>query len=206
MASRDALSRYQPSDRNPGVGFDTKRKNFTLIVVENGIDKPFGSFLTEAEGVQGYGGMIDKKDRGPIGIEGLPRTQKRDGVSRKVLMELNGPPGVQLHPAGHWQQNNRDRDIRVNVGDFTTPQNRPMSASLLAGRPTAARRQRPSTALLHEKGQWSQERQEHLQEVKRGDVCSAENDRVEYNPDTMRKLWSGLWMPQRPPIGIPYDD
>lgn len=223
---KDALSRYQRSNRNPGVGYDGKRNKFTLMVLENGVNKPFGSFLTEEEGVEGYAGMVDKKDRGPHGIEGLPRTNqthimKRDGVSekssRRVLMELNGPPGVQIQPAGYWQQNVGPKES-TNVNNFVTPQNlpatphsqpfvsRPTSASLLAGRPAAARRQRPSTALLRDKGQWSVQRQDHLHEGKRDDLCGAEKERVEYNPETMRKLWSGLWMEQRPPVGIPFDD
>jgi hypothetical protein len=180
------------------------------------VDKPFGSFLTEDEGVQGYAAMFDKNTRGPHGIEGMPRTNKRDGVAREVLMELNGPPGAQLHPAGHWQQNKplaEKADTKnVNVGNWTTPQrrtmSRPESASLLANRPVAARRQRPSTALLRDKGQWSGVREDHLQECVRDDICGSANngERVEYNPDMVKRCWAGGWNDQRPPVGIPYND
>lgn len=212
LQSRDASSRYQRSNRNPGVGYDGKRKKFTLMVMENGVDKPFGSFLTEDEGVQGYAGMCDKNTRGPHGIEGIPRTNKRDGVAREVLMELNGPPGAQLHPPGHWQQNKGSAEqqarTNVNVGKWTTPQSRPTSASLLAHRPVAARRQRPSTALLRNKGQWSGVREDNLHECVRNDICGAATDgeRVEYNPDIVRRCWAGGWNDQRLPVGIPYND
>ena len=224
LHSRDKSSRYQRSNRNPGVGFDEKRKKFTLMIVEDGVDKPFGSFLVEEEGVQGFAGMADKKDIGPHGIPGVPRTNKRDGVARQVLHELNGPPGVQLQPAGYWQKNMGASlsagigNKNPNVGNWTTPQGRPVtespnsprlnnpkavrpvSASLLAGRPLAARRQRPSTALLREKGQWTGQRPDHQQE------CPSTNfvERVEYNPDTMKHCWAGGWNPQRPPPGIPF--
>lgn len=229
LQSKDASARYQRSDRNPGVGFDTKRKNFTLMVTENGMDKAFGSFRTEFEGVQAISALYDKAElRGPHGIEGLPRTQKRDSASRKVLMELNGPPGAQLFRPGHWQNNSGGGDTKdnVNVGIWATPQkeldhvqgrNRPVSASLLAGRPAAARRQRPSTALLRDKGQWNTERRaeggifklrDHLQEAGRADLCGAApgGERVEYNPDKIKLCWSGGWNAQRAAPGIPFND
>jgi hypothetical protein len=225
LQGRDASSRYQRCARNPGVGFDRERKKFTLMVVENGVDKPFGSFLTEDEGVEGCTAMIDKRNRGPHGIQGIPRTNKLEGVPKEVLMEANGPPGVQLNPTGHWQKNEGAKNTggrNVNVGNWTTPQSqpvvdtnsserhvthramRPASASLLAGRPTAARRQRPSTALLRDKGQWTGKREDHQQEVVRRDLCGAlDGERVEYNPETMKNLWAGGWInkfPQPPAV------
>ena len=229
LGGKDASARYQRSDRNPGVGYDAKRKKFTLMVVENGKDVPLGSFLNESEGVEGVSALSDLALRGPHGLEGLPRTKHRDGVPRWVLMEMNGPPGVQLLPAGHWQKNMggaNKNSSNVNVGIWTTPheeleyapgRNRPMSASLLAGRPTAARRQRPSTALLRDKGQWNADKKAeggifkgagHLQETARADLCGAleGGERVEYNPDRMKMCWSGMWNQQRPSPGIPYND
>lgn len=229
LQSKDASARYQRSERNPGVGYDVKRKKFTLMVMENGMDVPFGSFLTEASGVEGCSALNDRAARGPHGLEGLPRTQNLDGVSRQVLMEMNGPPGSQLLPPGHWQKNmgaGYRNSSNVNVGIWTAPQkeldhaplrNRPSSASLLTGRPAAARRQRPSTALLKSKGQWNTERlaeggiykmPDHLQEAVRADLCGAADggERVEYNPDRTKKSWSGGWSDQHPPPGIPFND
>jgi hypothetical protein len=40
LQSRDASSRFQRSNRNPGVGYDGKRKKFTLMVRENGTPTP----------------------------------------------------------------------------------------------------------------------------------------------------------------------
>lgn len=208
-----------------------RRHNFTLLAQENGALKPFGSFLTEDAGIQGQGGMKDKEERGPHGIVGLISTNKKDGVSKKMLHQLNGPPGVQLQPPGHWQNNlgavNQERveynpearytnlgfanqNRNANVGDWRTPQNRPASASLLTNRPAAARRQRPSTALLRDKGQWTEAQRQpgggtrgkadHLLEPTRDytHLCGAlGSDRVEYNPDSAQQRWAGLWEEQK---------
>lgn len=45
-------ARFQRSQRNPSVGYDTKRKKFTVMVVENGVDAPKGSFRAEEEAVE----------------------------------------------------------------------------------------------------------------------------------------------------------
>lgn len=222
LQSSNKSSRYQRCASNPAVGYDTEQKKFTLMVLENGVDVPFGSFLTEPAGVEGNAALIDKRQRGPHGIAGIPRTNKRDGVPQEVLRENYGPPGVQLQPAGHWQKNEgQNQDGKnVNVGIWTTPQSqptensserivthramRPASASLLAGRPAAARRQRPSTALLRDKGQWTGKREDHQQEVLRKDLCGAlGGERVEYNPETMRNLWAGGWVNKIPQAQAP---
>jgi len=52
LVSRDASARFQRSQRNPSVGYDTKRKKFTVMVVENGVDAPKGSFRAEEEAVE----------------------------------------------------------------------------------------------------------------------------------------------------------
>jgi hypothetical protein len=199
------------------VGFDTKRKLFTLIVKENGADKPFGAFRTESEGVEGFKALVDNQERGPHGIAGLLRTNKIQGASRQALMELNGPPAAQLKPAGHWQQNKGAPNMQsnnVNVGDWTTPQSqpklhiRPMSASLLRAKERPAAPRRPSTALLRDKGQFvAGRRQDYLREAERRDLEAAlHGERVEYNPGPRKMCWAGGWMEQHPPMDIPYDD
>ena len=45
-------ARFQRSQRNPSVGYDTERKKFAVMVVENGVNAPKGSFRAEEEAVE----------------------------------------------------------------------------------------------------------------------------------------------------------
>ena len=86
LISRDASARFQRSQRNPSVGYDTKRKKFTVMVVENGVDAPKGSFRAEEEAVEAHKATLD------VSIE-----------ARMASWELLAPiPSTAYQPSCKW--------------------------------------------------------------------------------------------------------
>lgn len=86
---------------NPGVAYDKTTKKFCILLFENGIPKPRGSFVIESEGRAGFSGFYDLLSRGPHGIAGVEASARNPG-----------PPGVALLPEGHWQKNKGTRGGR----------------------------------------------------------------------------------------------
>jgi hypothetical protein len=73
------------TELNPGVAFDKTMKKYRLLLFENGVPKPRGSFFTDEDGMTAYSGYYDFIGRGPHGVAGV------------ALSSLNkGPPGAAI--------------------------------------------------------------------------------------------------------------
>jgi len=98
------MANYVQSDVNPSVALDKESKKYRILLFKDGIPTALGMFNTGEECIEGYWGVKDREQRGPLpepqrhGVVGVPR-------SRTNL----GPPGAALQTLGHWQHNRGNR-------------------------------------------------------------------------------------------------
>mmetsp|Transcript_25673 Transcript_25673/g.64717 ORF Transcript_25673/g.64717 Transcript_25673/m.64717 type:complete len:262 (-) Transcript_25673:202-987(-) len=121
-------SNFVQTELNPGVAFDKTTKKFRLLLFENGMPKPMGSFFTDEDGMQAYGGYHDFYGRGPHGVTGVELSRYCAGPPGAAILTPPGPDvaGKAKEPdLNVWKMNMRTRPPR-----------------------------KATTSLLKEKGQW----------------------------------------------------
>jgi hypothetical protein len=102
-------SNFVQTELNPGVALDKTTKKYRLLLFENGVPKPRGSFFTDEDGMTAYSGYYDFIGRGPHGVMGVP------------LSSLNkGPPGAAILtlPPDKNEKNPAARCVCVCVWTF----------------------------------------------------------------------------------------